>query len=174
MDNRIFSRVWDSYDYLPQAVESAFENHFMDVDGQFTWDTIGRNVRKYNEFLEDITEFDFGLKVGEVKRYLAPTSERMLMIGTPLGNAIIHQRYHYERITVREGDLAAVPIMVRVYVPHDLRSFLGDKPIREEQLYRYTGFHNHKDNLGFSLVRLQKSLHPMLASQYQEVGSMEY
>lgn len=174
MDNRIFTRVWEGYDYFDRSVEGAFENHFLEADGQFVWENFGRNARKYKEFVEDITEFDFKLKVGEIKRYLAPNSERMLMIGTSLGTAVIHQRYHYERITVREGDLSSIPIMVRIYVPEVLRALLGDKPIREEQLYRYTGFHNSGDNLGNSVEKLRKALHPMHSPQYREVDAVDY
>lgn len=154
MEIREFSKVFDG---LPQWLEEnkamALEGRFID-DGMFSWNMSYRNAGPFNHFIEDITTFDLGLAEGQVVKHLSSLGCRMIFIGTFAGNVVIHERTRHTDPS-HEGTPENAPIIVACYTPKVLEPIVGNKPLRQSDLYRLTGFFNVTENIGYTLKRIR-------------------
>lgn len=156
MEVRDFTRVFDNVkNYLDETKVAELECAFLD-DGMFVWNSSFRNAGKLTSFSEDIASFDLGLKEGEVVKYLSSLGCRMIIIGTFAGNVVIHQRTAFES-SAHDGSPDNSPAIVVCYSPKDIEAIVGNKPLRQADLYRYTGFFNERENIGETLKRIRKS-----------------
>ena len=152
-----FSKVFHHFPMVDDTTVHHLEATFLDPTWGFLWDVSQRNVKVMGEFVENITEYDFGLEEGEVRSILTSLGTRMIAIGTSLGNVVLHERQRYRRVEEREED-GNGPVIVIGYYPEPLQDLLGTRSVKDDQFYRYTGFFNAKDNIGHNLKQFIKHL----------------
>lgn len=150
MNVRSFTRVFSQFPLLSDTLTQELETTFLDPTWGFLWDVSQRNVKVMDEFIDDITQFDFGLKAGDVVSVMTSLGTRMIAIGTPLGNVVIHERQRYRRVEERDED-GSGPVVLIGYYPPALQGLLGTRAVKDDQLYHYTGFFNPKSNIGFTI-----------------------
>lgn len=151
-----FTRIFNSHPFLEEQLVASLERDFMDEDG-FKWDASLRNVRKTEEFTGDIVDYDLQLASGEVRSILTSLGTRMIVVGTIIGNVILHERQmYYPPNTDRSDDYSRSLIIG--HLPAVLTAIVGNKPLKDHQIYAFTGFFNSKGNLGHSLIQLSNAL----------------
>lgn len=157
MLDRDFSKVFNFFPLVDDASLHVFENSFLDSEDGFLWDISARNSKKTENLVEDMVEYDFGLKNGEVISLMTSLGIRMIAIGTCLGNVVIHERQRFRRVEEHDGD-GTGPVILTCYFPQELEDLIGLRPLKDEQVYRYTGFFNTENNIGKTLGRLKDTL----------------
>ncbi len=154
MELREFSKVFDGLPHwLDEDKAMSLERQFID-DGTFSWNMSFRKAGLFHQFVEEITSFDLGLKEGQVVKYLSSLGCRLIFIGTFAGNVIIHQRNSFGEVE-HDGQPENAPVVAVCYAPDIIEPLVGNKPLRQNDLYRLTGYFNSRDNLGNALSRIR-------------------